>query len=97
MILETERLFLREMTWEDYPAIGEIRQDEKTMYAYEHAFSDEEAKAWISRQMERYEKEGIGLWAVVLKETGKVIGQCGLTWQHVPETYADSGEAVELG
>ena len=83
MILETERLFLREMTWEDYPAICEILQDEKTMYAYEHAFSDEEAKAWISRQMERYEKEGIGLWAVVLKETGKVIGQCGLTWQDV--------------
>ena len=48
MILETERLFLREMTWEDYPAICEILQDEKTMYAYEHAFSDEEAKAWIS-------------------------------------------------
>ena len=33
MIMETERLFLREMTWEDYPAICEILQDEKTMYA----------------------------------------------------------------
>ena len=53
MILETERLFLREMTWEDYPAICEILQDEKTMYDDEHAFSEEEAKAGIARQTER--------------------------------------------
>mgnify|MGYP003254218861 FL=1 len=32
-------------------------------------------------QLNRYENDGFGLWAVVLEETGEVIGQCGLTMQ----------------
>ena len=51
------------------------------MYAYEHAFSDEEAWEWLDRQIARYQTDGFGLWAVILKETGQMIGQCGLTWQ----------------
>lgn len=35
MILQTERLLLREMTQEDFPALCCILQDEQTMYAYE--------------------------------------------------------------
>ena len=62
--LETKRLFLREMTWEDRPAICAILQDKETMYAYEHAFSDEEADQWMKNQMDRYRKFGFGLWAV---------------------------------
>ena len=42
-ILETERLYLRKMTQEDYPALCEMLQDKEVMYAYEHAFSDKEA------------------------------------------------------
>ena len=83
MILETERLFLREMTWEDYPAICEILQDEKTMYAYEHAFSAEEARGWLNRQLDRYKTDGFGLWAVILRKNGRLIGQCGITKQDV--------------
>jgi len=29
----------------------------------------------------RYQKWGFGLWAVILKEADKMIGQCGLTMQ----------------
>ena len=47
MILETKRLFLREMTQLDYPALCKILQDRQVMYAYEHAFSDEEAQSWL--------------------------------------------------
>lgn len=42
MILETERLVLRKMTQADFPTLCRIMQDEKTMYAYGGAFSDEE-------------------------------------------------------
>lgn len=83
-ILETERLALRKMTQADFPALCEILQDEQTMYAYEGAFSGEEAQTWLDRQLERYRDGGIGLWAVILKENGKMIGQCGLTWQKIP-------------
>ena len=81
MILETPRLTLREMTQGDYPALAEILQDEKAMFAYVHAFTDEETQAWLNRMLERYRTDGFGLWAVVLKETGEMVGQCGLTWQ----------------
>lgn len=49
MILQTERLLLREMTQEDFPALCCILQDEQTMYAYEGAFSDSEAQVWLDR------------------------------------------------
>ena len=81
MILETERLVLRELTPADFPALCRILQDEETMYAYEGAFSDDEAREWLERQLERYRRWGFGLWAVDLKETGEMIGQCGLTMQ----------------
>ncbi len=91
-ILETERLGLREMTAEDLPALKLILQDEEVMYAYAHAFSDQEAEDWLLRQQARYRRDGIGLWAVVQQETGEMIGQCGLTWQEIPgETVLEVG------
>ena len=91
-ILETERLMLREMAEGDLPALKLILQDEDVMYAYEHAFSDGETLTWLCRQQERYRRDGFGLWAVVQKEGGRMIGQCGLTWQEIP-----SGPVVEIG
>ena len=81
MRIETERLILREMTAEDLPALREILQDAEVMYAYEHAFSEQEVIQWFENQLRRYRKNGFGLWAVVLKSSGKMIGQCGLTYQ----------------
>ena len=81
MIFETERLYLRELNQGDFGALCKILQDDETMYAYEGAFSDKEARDWLDRQLSRYREYGFGLWAVVLKETGDVIGQCGLTMQ----------------
>lgn len=80
------------MTAEDYPALCAILQDAEVMYAYEHAFSDEEAADWLSKQLRRYREDGIGLWAVILKEEGRMIGQCGLSWQE-----ADGERLPEIG
>lgn len=92
MILETERLYLREMEQTDFEALCKILQDEQTMYAYEGAFNDDEVHEWLDRQIARYQKWGFGLWAVVLKETDEMIGQCGLTMQPWKET-----EVLEIG
>ncbi len=81
MMLVTERLTLREMTWEDRAGIAEILQDPVVMYAYEHAFSQDEVEEWMARQMERYRTWGFGLWAVHERSTGKLVGQCGITMQ----------------
>jgi ribosomal-protein-alanine N-acetyltransferase len=91
-IFETKRLYLREMTQDDFKALCKILQDEETMYAYEGAFSDTEALEWLDRQISRYQKWGFGLWAVVLKETDEMIGQCGLTMQ----PWKDK-EVLEIG
>lgn len=82
-ILETQRLILREMTPSDLSAICRVLQDKETMYAYEHAFSDEEAQVWLNNQLRRYREDGFGLWAAVSKESGEIIGQCGITLQDV--------------
>ena len=81
MILETERLALRELEQSDFAALRAILQDKTVMYAYEHAFTNREVQAWLDKQRLRYEKDGFGLWAMVEKATGEMIGQCGLTLQ----------------
>ncbi len=82
-IMQTKRLFLRNLTPDDYEDIKRVLQDKDVMYAYEHPFSDEEVRDWLNKQLTRYETDGIGLWAVTLQDTGKMIGQCGLTYQQV--------------
>ena len=80
-ILESQRLYFREMEREDFSALCKTLQDAKAMYAYEGAFSDEEVRQWLERQIARYKMWHFGLWAVVLKESDRFIGQCGLTMQ----------------
>ncbi len=92
MILETERLYLREMNQSDFASLCRILKDDETMYAYEGAFSDDEVREWLDRQIARYQKWGFGLWAVILKDTNEMIGQCGLTMQN----WKDD-EVLEIG
>ncbi len=92
MILETERLYLREMNQADFKSLCKILQDEETMAAYEGAFHDSDVQEWLDRQISRYQKWGFGLWAVILKETDEMIGQCGLTMQ----PWKDK-EVLEIG
>lgn len=91
-ILETDRLYLRRLCPDDFDALCSILQDEEVMYAYEHAFSDAEVLEWLNRQLERYQKFGFGLWAVICKENQELIGQCGLTMQDVGDA-----QVLEVG
>lgn len=92
MILETERLYLREINQDDFQSLCRIMQDNETMYAYEGAFSNEEVQEWLDRQISRYKEWNFGLWAVILKETDEMIGQCGLTMQPWKDT-----QVLEIG
>lgn len=83
MQLETERLILREYTMDDFDAIYEILSDEETMQYYPRPFDEEKVRWWISWNIENYKIYGFGLWAVILKETGRLIGDCGITMQNI--------------
>ena len=81
MVVETERLYLREMTDEDFHALYKVLADSDIMQHYPYIFDENRVRNWIKRNIERYRTLGFGLWAVCLKETGEVIGDCGLTMQ----------------
>ena len=83
MILETERLFLREMTMDDFDSMYAVLADPEIMQHYPYSFDEERVRSWIERNMKRYTDDGFGLWAVCLKDTGEMIGDCGLTLQNI--------------
>ena len=81
MVIETEHLLLREMTEDDFPALYKVLADSDIMKHYPYVFDENRVRNWISRNIERYRVFGFGLWAVRLKATGEMIGDCGLTMQ----------------
>ena len=83
MIIETERMILREYTLQDFNALYEIMSDAETMQHYPNPFDKERTMKWIEWNLQNYKEYGFGLWAAVLKETGEFIGDCGLTIQNI--------------
>lgn len=81
MVIETKRLLLREMTDDDFHALYKVLSNSGTMQHYPYLFDEDRVKGWIERNIQRYRVLGFGLWAVCLKQTGEVIGDCGLTMQ----------------
>lgn len=80
VIARTERLVIRESTMEDFPELYRISREEgndrytETMCG-EWDVEREKFQAYI-RQVYAY--YGFGLWTVLEKETGKIVGRCGL-------------------
>jgi RimJ/RimL family protein N-acetyltransferase len=91
VILETESLLLREMMQEDFTALFEIFSDGETMSFYPEPFDKDKVIGWIEWNIASYAKYGYGLWAVLCKESGVVVGDCGLITQVV-----DGAEEVEI-
>ncbi len=92
LILETERLMLRRLQPDDVDAIFAVIGDPIAMQYYPRRFDRKDAEEWIERNLRRYAEHGHGLYAVVLKTSGEVIGDCGLV------TPADRGPAeLEVG
>ena len=83
MRIETERLLLREMNRDDYDALFAVLADSDIMQHYPYTFDEQRVRGGIDRNMERYRIFGFGLWAVCLKDTGEMIGDCGLTMQNI--------------
>ena len=82
-MIETERLLLREYTRDDFDALYEIISDPETMAHYPRPYDKNGTWRWISWSLENYARYGFGLWAMILKETGGFIGDCGLTLQNI--------------
>ena len=106
-IIETRRLILRQLTLEDISSLSLVLSDQESMRHYPHAFSYEEVKNWIERNIERYKNDGFGLWAVIRKEDNQFLGDCGITLQnidgdilpevgfHIIKSFCNMGYATE--
>ena len=105
--LETKRLRLRELTLQDLDALAEILSDKETMQFYPAPFNRRSTERWIANNLDSYRRQGMGLWALVLKDNGTFLGQCGITWQninnqtvpeigyHINKKYWNNGYATE--
>lgn len=88
VILETERLLLREFQPEDLEAYAALLGDPETMRYYPRPFSPREASAFIEKNRHRYGADGFGVWAIEERSTGGFLGDCGLAFtlvEGVPE------------
>lgn len=92
MHLWTERLELRPLREDDLDAMATLLGDDVALELWGGALDRDGARDWIARNVARYERDGFGRCAVVLRETGEPIGDCGL----IRTTVEDASE-VELG
>jgi RimJ/RimL family protein N-acetyltransferase len=89
MELETDRLLLRPMRAEDAESLLAIFGDPSVMASFgESPFDRGQMDRWVQRNLEHQDRHGYGLFSVIQKADGLLVGDCGLE-------HMDVG--VELG
>lgn len=91
-VIETQRIGLRPFVREDAEALLQIFADPEAQRFYPYMNGMEMANRWIAKNLGRYQSDGFGLWALCLKPSSELIGDCGLTLQAV-----EDGREVEVG
>jgi ribosomal-protein-alanine N-acetyltransferase len=91
-ILETSRLLLREFRPHDVNALARVLSDPETMRFYPAPLGIAGVEEWILYNRNRYRDHGHGLWAMILKSKGELVGDCGLTVQEV-----EGANEIEIG
>lgn len=91
-ILQTDRCIIRETTEEDVNAFYEIYSEPSITEFMEPLFEKREDELEYTRQYRKniYEFYGFGMWTIVEKSTGKVIGRAGIS-------YREGFDKPELG
>jgi RimJ/RimL family protein N-acetyltransferase len=91
--LETRRLLLRPMVIADVSELLQIFSDARVMAWFGVSpFGLGEMEQWVQRNLAHQEANGYGLFSVILKSNGLLIGDCGLERMGIQGT-----QAVELG
>ena len=91
--IETPRLYLRLMHLSDIDDLLKIFGDPKVMSLFNTVpFNFEQMENWVQRNLEHQNSHGYGLFSVILKSEGILIGDCGLEHMEV-----EGDLATELG
>lgn len=79
VVLETSRCIVREHSLDDFDAICDLYSDSSMTEFMEPLFEPEEEREYQRQYIERiYKFFGYGLWLIVNKADGKVIGRAGV-------------------
>jgi ribosomal-protein-alanine N-acetyltransferase len=92
IFIETARLQMRQMTHEDVSMLLKVFGDAGAMRFYPATFDFQKMQEWVDWNQRNYTNLGYGLWALLLRNTGELIGDCGLVNQQV-----DGVQEVEIG
>jgi RimJ/RimL family protein N-acetyltransferase len=95
VILETPRLRLRNWLEGDRDLFREINSDPKVMEFFPFRRSHEEADLLFDRVNAMIREDGLGFYAVELKESGEAMGFCGLAPANMPGIFPP--ETIEIG
>lgn len=82
-ILQTERLDLVELEWDDLGFLVEMLGDPEVMRFWPRPYHAEECEQWIERHRARYREHAYGYWLALDRNLGLPIGQIGLLHQEV--------------
>jgi ribosomal-protein-alanine N-acetyltransferase len=94
VILETARLTLRPLAPGDLDALAAMYADAEVMryIGTGGPRGRDDAARYIDRQLRTYAERGFGEWATVLRESGDMVGLCGLiVWPDI-----DGAEELEV-
>lgn len=83
MIIETERLIIRQYTEGDFGGLYAMLSDAETMCHYPKPYDEKGARAWLDWCLKSYAENGFGLWALESKATGEFLGDCGISMQKI--------------
>ena len=79
LLLETDRLYLREFDLADAPLLFALNSDAEVLrYTGDRPFPDIDAAESFIRDYDQYAQFGFGRWAVILKRNHRFIGFSGL-------------------
>ncbi|MBO9702638.1 MAG: GNAT family N-acetyltransferase [Sporocytophaga sp.] len=76
--LQTDRLIIKEYQTEYLNFAQKVFSDPQTMAFWPAPFILKETKKWIDRSIQSYKENGFGRYAIFLKKTNELIGDCGI-------------------
>ena len=84
IVIQTERLIIREFQVLDIEALAQIMAKAEVMqYSLDGVLSTKKTAVKIQSFLDSYQKNGYGKWAVIHRESARLIGYCGIAVEEI--------------
>ena len=84
IVIQTKRLIIREFQVLDIEALAQIMAKAEVMqYSLDGVLSTKKTAVKIQSFLDSYQKNGYGKWAVIHRESARLIGYCGIAVEEI--------------